>query len=264
MKSNPIKKKLSRGQPTLGTWLSLGNLHAARVLARSGFDWITLDIEHSPFDWREIASVVASIADADCVPLLRVPDNSHTMIKWALDAGAYGVIVPMIDTVEQAQAAISAAKYPPRGTRSAGGGMHNLNFSCPTEEYYRRANDEVVVILQTESPQGVANAEQIYAVPGCDAVFIGPNDLRFQMRSPTGDFPTAEEHEQMIQRVVEAGRATSTPVGIHVMTPEQANARIAEGMQFIAISSDLGMLANRAAEIVKTLGIQSDDDIARY
>jgi len=256
--------KLKRGQPAIGTWLSLGHLHAARIMARSGFDWITLDVEHAPYDWREIAAVVATIADAGCAPLIRVPDSSHTWIKRALDAGAFGIVVPMVETVEQARAAIAAAKYPPQGTRSCGGGMHSLNFECTSEEYYLAANDQVAVILQTESPLGIQNAREIYALPGCDAIFIGPNDLRFQMRQPDGTFPTTEELEKAIQQCVSIARDLRKPLGMHVFSTEQANRRIGQGMQFVAVSSDLGMLSDRCQAIVDALGLGKNADQARY
>ena len=123
MKSNPVKQKLREGKPTFGTWLSLGNLHAARVLARSGFEWLTVDVEHSPCDWSQAATLFAAIADGGCVPLARVPEGDHYCIKRILDAGAWGIVVPMVDTVEQAKTAIAAAKYPPEGNRSVGGGI---------------------------------------------------------------------------------------------------------------------------------------------
>jgi 4-hydroxy-2-oxoheptanedioate aldolase len=97
--------------------------------------------------------------------------------------------------------AIAAAKYPPIGNRSVGGGMHSMNFQATAGEYYEKANDEILVVLQTESPTGVKNAREIYSLPGCDAIFVGPNDLRFQMRQTDGTFPTAAEHEAMVQRV---------------------------------------------------------------
>ncbi len=246
MRINRAKQKILRGQPSIGTWLTLGNLHAARVLARSGFDWLTLDVEHAPYDWRDISSVVAAIADAGCAPIIRVPDGSHTWIKRALDAGAFGIMVPMVDTVEQAQQAIAAAKYPPAGNRSSGGGMHNLNFDCSLEEYYAAANQQVMVILQTESPRGVENAPDIYGLPGCDAILVGPNDLRFQMRQADGTFPSAAEHEAMIQRVIAVGRELGVPTGIHVLNAEQAERRLEQGMQLIGLSSDLAMLAQSA------------------
>lgn len=265
MRSNPVKQKLREGKPTFGTWLSLGNLHAARVLARSGWDWLTLDMEHSAFDWSHAAVIFAAVADAGCVPLVRVPEGDHYCIKRALDAGAWGIVVPMVDTVEQARTAIAAAKYPPLGNRSVGGGMHSLNFAAPAGEYYERANDEVLVVLQTESPRGVENAEEIYRLPGCDAVFIGPVDLRFNMRTPDGRKPTDEEHEALVQRVIEAGRRTGTPTGIHTMDPQDALRRAGQGMQFLAVGSDLWMLGAKNEESLAVLDPgRKGRDLARY
>jgi len=265
MKTNPIKEKLRRGEPTFGTWLSLGNLHATRVLARSGFEWLTLDLEHAAIDWSQAAVIFAAVADAGCVPLARVPEGDHYCIKRVLDAGAWGIVVPMVDTAEQARAAIAAARYPPVGNRSAGGGMHALNFAAAAGEYYERANDEVLVVLQTESPQGVRNAEEIYTLPGCDAIFIGPNDLRFNMRTPDGGKPTDEEHEALIQEVLRVGKRVGTPTGIHVMDPQSALKRAGQGMQFIAVGSDLRMLNTTVQQYVGKLWPEkAGKDLARY
>jgi 4-hydroxy-2-oxoheptanedioate aldolase len=171
----------------------------------------------------------------------------------------------MVDTVEQARTAIAAAKYPPVGNRSAGGGMHSMNFDATAGEYYAQANDEILVVLQTESPEGVENAEEIYSLPGCDAIFIGPNDLRFQMRGPDGVDPSAEEHEAAIQRVIEVGKAVGTPTGIHAMDPESALERAEQGMQFLAIGSDLRMMTERAQQVVEqVLPQEVASDVARY
>jgi len=265
MKTNPVKEKLRAGRPSFGTWLSLGNLHATRVLARMGFDWLTLDLEHSPIDWSHAATIFAAVADAGCVPLVRVPEGDHYCIKRALDAGAWGIVVPMVNTVQQAVTAISAAKYPPLGNRSVGGGMHSLNFAAGVGEYYERANDEILVILQTESPTGVANAEEIYRLPGCDAVFVGPVDLRFNMITADGRRPTDAEHEAMIQQVIQVGRKVAVPTGIHVLTPADALRRAEQGMQFIAIGSELRMMTSAAKEVIEVIGAESSrPDLARY
>lgn len=265
MRTNPVKQKLRSGQPSFGTWLSIGDLYATRVLARMGFDWLTLDIEHGAFDWSQAAMIFAAVADAGCVPLARVPEGSHSYIKRVLDAGAWGIVVPMVDTVEQAKIAIAAAKYPPQGNRSVGGGMHSMNFAAAAGEYYEKANDEILVVLQTESPQGVANAEAIYSLPGCDAIFIGPNDLRFQMRQKDGTFPTAAEHEAAVQRVIEVGKKVGCPTGIHAMTPEDALRRAEQGMQFLAIGSDLRMMTTEATRTINMVfPDRAGKDIARY
>jgi 4-hydroxy-2-oxoheptanedioate aldolase len=265
MKTNPVKQKLQSGEATFGTWLAFGDLFATRVLARLGFDWLTLDIEHSAIDWSQATALFGAIADAGCVPLARVPEGSHHYIKRVLDAGAWGIVVPMVDTVEQARGAIAAAKYPPTGNRSVGGGMHSMNFGAAAGDYYARANDEILVVLQTESPQGVANAKEIYSLPGCDAIFIGPNDLRFQMRADDGEFPTAEAHEAAVQRVIEVGKEVGTPTGIHAMDAPSALQRAEQGMQFIAIGSDLRMMTQKAQEVIQDISPENAaEDVARY
>jgi 4-hydroxy-2-oxoheptanedioate aldolase len=253
MKSNPVKKALREGRPTFGTWLSLGDLFATRVLARMGFDWLTLDLEHGAIDWSQAAMIFAAIADAGGVPLARVPKGNHDYIKRTLDAGAFGIVVPMVDTVEQARIAIAAAKYPPQGNRSLGGGMHALNFGTKSTEYYRHANDEILVVLQTESPTGVANADAIYSLPGVDAIFVGPVDLRANMRSADGTEASDEAFEEILARVVAAGKRAGTPTGMHVMDPAAALRRAEQGMHFIAIGSDLRLMSAKAEEVVAAL-----------
>ncbi len=254
MRTNPVKRALRAGQPSFGTWLSLGDLYATRILARMNFAWLTLDIEHSAIDWSQAAMIFATIADAGGVPLARVPKGNHDYIKRVLDAGAWGIVVPMVDTVEQAQTAIRAAKYPPFGNRSLGGGMHSMNFDASGPEYFKHANDEILVVLQTESPTGVANAEAIYSLPGVDAIFVGPVDLRAQMRAADGTEATDEEFEAMLQRVIAAGKKTGTPTGMHVMDPKTALMRAEQGMQFIAIGSELRLMSQKATEVLEAIG----------
>ena len=265
MKKNPVKAALKAGKPQVGTWLSLGNVFATRLMARVGFPWLTVDLEHSPIDWSDAGVLFGVIADAGCVPLVRVPCGDHDHIKRVLDAGAHGIIVPMVNTVEQAKAAIAAAKYPPLGNRSVGGGMHALNWDAAAGDYYKHANDEILVVLQTESPQGVENAEAIYSLPGVDAIFVGPNDLTFQMRGPDGIDPSPDELEAMLQRVLATGKKVGTPVGLHVQTTDIVEQRIAEGWQFIALGSEMRMMLSEAQRMVGALNLkQQAGDIARY
>ena len=116
-----------------------------------------------------------------------------------------------------------------------------------------RANDEILVVLQTESPLGVENAEQIYSLPGCDAIFIGPVDLKFNMRAADGSWPTSEQHEAMIQRVIEIGKKVGTPTGLHAMNPQAALERAEQGMQLIAIGSDLWMMNRGLGDVLSEI-----------
>jgi 4-hydroxy-2-oxoheptanedioate aldolase len=140
-----------------------------------------------------------------------------------------------------------------------------MNFAATAGDYYAQANDNILVVLQTESPRGVENAEAIYSLPGVDAIFIGPNDLRFQMRKPDGEFPTAEQHEAMIQRVITTGKKVKCPTGIHAMDPQNALERARQGMQFIAVGSDLRMMTQEAQRTLEVLRPQGEKkDVARY
>ncbi|MDA0834575.1 MAG: aldolase/citrate lyase family protein [Planctomycetota bacterium] len=265
MRKNPVKAALKAGLPQVGTWLSLGNLFATRVMSRMGFAWLTVDLEHSPIDWSEAGALFGAIADAGGIPLARVPRGDHDHIKRVLDAGAFGIIVPMVNTVEEAKIAIAAAKYPPAGNRSVGGGLHSMNFDATAGEYFKHANDEILVILQTESPEGVENAEAIYSLPGVDAIFVGPNDLSAQMRGPDGVDPTPDQLEAMLQRVLATGKKVGTPVGLHCMNEEAVKKRIAEGWQFLACGSELRMMTQGAQSIVQGLNLKKHvGDVARY
>ncbi len=264
MKMNPVKKALQAGEAQVGTWLSLESVFAPRFMARIGFPWLTVDIEHSPVNWETAAIMFGAIADAGCVPLARVPRGDHDHIKRVLDAGAMGIIVPMVNTVEEAKIAIAAAKYPPIGNRSVGGSIHALNYDAAAGDYFKHANDEILVVLQTESPEGVENAEEIYSLPGIDAIFVGPNDLRFQMRPESGDDPSTEEFEAMLKRILDAGKKTGTPVGLHVQSVEDVRKRIDQGWQFIAMASELNMMVTEATRIAKELGLSKSSDLARY
>src|SRR6185295_2948811 len=144
MRANPVKQALKAGKPSVGTWLSLGSLVASRFLARAGFAWLTVDIEHTFVDWQTACHLFATIADGGCTALARVPANRHDHIKRALDNGAHGIVVPMVNSRQEAEDAVSACLYPPTGNRSVGGSVHALNFRCTPGEYYAKANDEII------------------------------------------------------------------------------------------------------------------------
>lgn len=264
MRKNPVKAALKAGLPQVGTWLSLGDVAAARMMARIGFHWLTVDLEHSPIGWDRAGLLFGAIADAGCTCLARVPRGDHDYIKRVLDAGAHGIVVPMVNTVEEAKLAIAAAKYPPVGNRSVGGSLHALNFGATPGDYYKHANNEILVVLQTESPQGVENAEAIYSLPGVDAIFVGPNDLTAQMRSPEGIDPTPEEFHAMMQRILATGKKVGTPVGLHVQTVDQVKQRIGEGWQFIALGSELRFMVSEAQRLTSALDLKPAGDLARY
>lgn len=265
MKPNPVKRALKAGEPSVGTWLSLGNVVAARFLARTGLPWLTVDMEHTHTDIQTAALMFGAIADAGCVPLARVPTGRHDWIKMALDCGAMGIVAPMVMNAEEARAIVAAAKYPPVGNRSLGGALHALNYGCTADYYYTHADDEILVIIQTEHVKAVDVADEIYAVPGIDAIFIGPNDLAGSLRNPDGSPPTAELHEATMTRILKAAKRHKVPCGLHVTTTAEALRRIAEGYQFIAVGSELKFMLDGVMELVQAMNPGVDvGELARY
>jgi 4-hydroxy-2-oxoheptanedioate aldolase len=263
MRTNSVKQLLRAGKPVVGTWLSLGSITAARFLARSGFDYLTVDVEHSLVNVETTTHMMAAIADAGCVPLARVPSNRHDHIKRVLDNGGYGIVVPMVTTRAEAEAAVAACLYPPRGNRSVGGGVHALNFAATPAEYYARADDELLIVLQCEHIDAVRNFDQVYSVPGVDAVFVGPNDLAASMRDPSGKPPAPDVFKQTLADILAGCKRIGVPAGIHTFSIEEAKMRIAEGWQFIAINSELKFMTEAAKGVVTALG-RSSGDVARY
>ena len=264
MRTNAVKQALRAGKASVGTWLSLGSITAARFMARTGLHWINVDMEHSLVGWETATHIAASVAEAGCTALIRVPGNRHDHIKRALDNGFHGIVVPMVNTRAEAEAAVAAAKYPPAGNRSVGGSVHALNFACSANEYYARANEELLIVLQCEHIQSVENADAIFSVPGIDAIFVGPNDLAASMRSPEGRPPSAEATQQAMQHILATCRKHNVAPGLHCGSAEEARIRIEEGWQFIAIGSELKMMLDAAGQIVKQLGSGQKSDLAKY
>ncbi len=258
MRVNPVKRALKAGQPSVGTWLSLGSIVASRFLARAGFPWLTVDIEHTQVDWETATHMFASIADAGCTPLARVPANRHDHIKRVLDNGAHGIVVPMVNNRQEALDAVSAARYPPLGTRSVGGSVHALNFGTTAVDYFNHADRELLIVLQCESPQAVEDADGICSVPGIDAFFIGPNDLAANMRSKDGKPPSAEATAQAMKHVLAACKKHGVAAGIHCFSVEEVKARIEEGWQFLAINSELRMMLEGVKNVLDRLGLKEE------
>ena len=220
-------------------------------MARVGFPWLTVDMEHTHTDIQTASLMFAAIADAGCVPLVRIPASKHDYIKQVLDCGAMGIVVPMVMTADEARMIVAATKYPPHGNRSVGGGMHSLNFDCTADEYYQRANDEILVVIQAEHISAVEDADEIYSVPGVDAVFVGPNDLAASMRQANGTPPTKAQMEDTLTRIRETAQRHKLPCGLHVTTAADAQRRVSEGWQFIAVGSELRMMLDDAHNIVR-------------
>jgi len=265
LKPNPVKRALQAGQPQVGTWLSLGSVVACRFLARAGLPWLTVDMEHSHTDIQTAALMFGAIADAGCVPLARVPTGRHDLIKMVLDCGAMGIVAPMVMDAAEARAIVAACKYPPVGNRSLGGSLHALNYGASADDYYAKADGEILVVIQAEHVDAVDTADEIYAVPGIDAIFVGPNDLGASMRKPDGTPPSKPEMEAMLQRILAAAKRQGVPCGLHVQTPADAVRRAKEGWQFIAVASELKMMLDGVQAMLDVVNPGRDAErLAKY
>ncbi len=254
MRTNSVKAKLRRGEPALGLWLNHSTPQQARLLARLGFDWLVVDAEHGAYNPTTVADIVASIADAgtECAPLVRVPHNTVEWFKWALDAGAWGVIVPMVNTAEEAQQAVSWAKYPPLGTRSIGGVFAPLAFGTTDwPSYARIANDELLVVLQIESVPGVRNLNAILSVPGVDVAFVRPNDLHTSLGLPPSNEGKEPEFVQALEQIKDGARQHKIALGIFTSGGEATTQRIREGFQMVSVTTDLSSLLAGATQQLK-------------
>lgn len=218
---------------------------AAEIMAGCGFDWLTIDAEHSLFDLNTIADTFRAIEARDCVPFVRAWDHDPVTKARILDAGAYGIIAPHVSTPVQAAAIADAMRYPPVGTRSSGTGR-----ASALPDYRATIDSQVLVIPQIENIEGVENAEAILAVEGVDVGFLGPNDLALSM----GVEPGHPDHEAAIQMVLQAGIKTGKPVGLPVRDVEGVKRRLVEGFRFLDCASDLRLLQVGAVDILAELG----------
>lgn len=249
MKKNTVKEKLSAGKPSVGTWLSLASWLSAEYMAHAGFDWLVVDTEHSPVGFETTVNCFQAICTTDTIPMARVAWNDPMLIKRLLDAGAMGLVVPMVNSPEEAERAVKAMKYPPQGIRSLGGGRASLYGS----DYFAEANNEIAVIIQIEHIDAVKRAEAILSVDGVDACFIGPNDLAGSMGLKPDIHCSHPDHESAVMQTLKSAKKAGKPAGIHCVTTEAVNRRIEQGFQFIAISSDAGILRSATAQILSEI-----------
>ena len=264
MKRNNVRAKLKAGEASVGSWLNLSSSSVAQLMSKVGFDWLTVEMEHSPISFETAAQNFAILSGNGVAPLLRVPSNSIENIKRALDTGAWGVIVPMVNSKPEAEAVVSAARYAPLGDRSVGGILHAATFDTTTGEYYKNANDEILVVLMAEHVDAIKEADAILSIPGIDVVFIGPNDLHNSMGLPPAFESEHPEFLNAVSHILEMAKKHGVAAGIHVPDAETAKRRIEQGFQFVAVASDAGLMLGKAGDVAKSLGLGSGQAMAKY
>jgi 2-dehydro-3-deoxyglucarate aldolase len=241
-----LRSRILDKELTLGSWLSFGYPYSAEIMAKAGFEWMVIDLEHGAIDMGEARSLIQIIDLAGCTPLVRVAVNEPVRIKQALDAGARGVIVPMVNTPREAEAAVKAAYYPPAGSRGVGLARAQ-DFGFGFEAYRVEAAAETIVIVQIEHIDAVRNLDAILAVTGVDGFMVGPYDLSGSVGHP-GDF----NHPAVRDAMKEVGRVAkeaSKPAGYHVVHPDREllKAKIDEGFTLIAYGDDMVFFREKVA-----------------
>jgi 4-hydroxy-2-oxoheptanedioate aldolase len=239
MRPNKIKQMWKAGQcPTLG-WLSLPNGFTAEVMARLGFDALCVDLQHGLNEMTNVAPMLQAISQTDTVPFVRVAWNEPAPIMRALDLGAYGIIVPLINTAEEAAMAVAACRYPPVGMRSSGP-VRALQYGGA--DYVEHANDEIIVMAMIETKEGLANLDAICATPGLDAVYIGPADLSFALGlKPRGDNPDPL-HIATCDKIRETAHKHGIKCVMHCAAAPFAAGAVKRGFDMVMLTSDISCL----------------------
>ncbi|MFI5444803.1 4-hydroxy-2-oxoheptanedioate aldolase [Polaromonas sp. UC242_47] len=245
--NNPFKTALAARQPQIGLWLSMADPYLAEVSATAGFDWLLIDGEHAPNDLRSTLAALQAVAPYRSQPVVRAVAGEVPLIKQLLDIGAQNLLVPMVDTAEQARALVSATRYPPLGIRGVGSAVGRASRWSARTDYLDRADDEVCLLVQVETVTALNNLEAICAVDGVDGVFIGPADLAASMghRGKPGHPEVQAAIEQAMTTIIASGKAAGT------LTSDPALARryLALGCTFVATGVDVLMYANAARRL---------------
>ncbi len=235
MRENTLKSAWLRGEDTVGVWISGTDPLVARKLARSGADYVCIDMQHGTADYPQTLAMLMAMEGGSAVPIVRVPWNEPGIIGRVLDAGAMGVIVPMVNSVAEAEAAVAACKYPPLGTRSNG---PIVAADALGPDYGAEANEHIVCIPMIETVEALGVVDHIARVPGIDAFYVGPADMSRSLGIP----PSLEQMDQPFldacQRIIEVARANGIAPGVH-STPALSVERLEFGFQMVTVTSDV-------------------------
>ena len=247
MRTNKLREIWQAGGAVVNGWLAIPNSFSAETMAHQGWDSLTIDLQHGMVDYQAMVPMLQAMSTTATVPVVRVPWLEPGILMKTLDAGAYGVICPMINTQEDAQKLVAYTHYAPRGTRSFGP-IRALLYSGA--DYPQHANDTIVTFAMIETAAALDNLDAILSVEGLDAIYIGPSDLSLALGcTPTFDDldPKAAE---AVDHILARAKAHGVVAGIHNGTPESALKRIAKGFQFVTVSSDARLMAAGAQQVI--------------
>ncbi|HWK87406.1 MAG TPA: HpcH/HpaI aldolase/citrate lyase family protein [Xanthobacteraceae bacterium] len=243
MPKNAFKAAINAGKPQIGLWCSIPSNYAAELLAGAGFDWLLLDTEHTPVDIETVVTQLQAIAPYPTTPIVRVPVNDKTTIKRYLDTGAQTLLIPMVDTVEDAKAAVAYTRFPETGFRGVAGATRATRFGR-IKNYHVNAHKEICTLIQVESRESLKHIEAMAEIEGIDGIFVGPADLHASLgylgeRAHKDVMPVIDD---AIRRIAKAGKAPG------ILTDSEENARrwLDCGATFVAVGADTGLLARNA------------------
>ena len=256
MKKNIVKDALSNNLQTYGSWVTLAHPLIPEIMSAAGFDWLCIDMEHSSIELRDILPLIISIENNGMVPLVRVGENNGNLIKRVMDAGAYGVIVPNVNSAAEAIAAVNAVKYPPVGTR--GVGLYRAQgYGKTFNEYLEWLEKESIVIIQIEHIDAVKKIDDIFSIPGVDGFIIGPYDLSGSLGKP-GAF-NDKDVINAIEIVLESGKKHGITAGFHSVSSDPSEARLykKKGFKLLGFSLDSIFLGDAVISAIQKL--KNDD-----
>lgn len=245
---NLLKEKIKAGKKTAGAWVQLASPFTAEIFSSAGFDWLMLDMEHAPGDILTLVSQIHAMKGTDTVPLVRTPWNDFVAIKKILDVGAQGVLIPYVNSKEEAELAVKTCKYPTKGIRGVAGSPRAAGYGINIGNYLQRANDEIFIMIAVETPEAVKNLDEILDVEGLDGIFIGPMDLASSM----GYFGNPAEPKvqaaikEIETKVIASDKVLVTTTG----TWEGAQALYERGYDMLMLMADGINLAKMAAQKV--------------
>lgn len=241
MRPNTVKEKWAKGQIAIGGWCAINSSFSAEIMAHQGFDWLCVDTQHGATDYAQAFTMLQAISTTPTMPFARVPWNEPSIIMKFLDAGAYGIIVPMIETKEDAEKAVWAMRYPPQGMRSSG--PFRAAF-YGGDGYQDRANEELVLAVMIETPKALENLDEIASVPGIDALYIGPSDLSQALGLGPRYNADNPKHAETVLKIRDAAVRHGKIPGVHTNGNALTNRYIQEGFKMIMLTADTACLAS--------------------
>jgi 4-hydroxy-2-oxoheptanedioate aldolase len=247
---NHFKQHLAAGQRQIGLWLALGSPTATEIVAGSGYDWLLLDLEHTMIDLGQVTDHLRAAKGGSAEMVVRVPWNDPVTFKRLLDAGVRSFMVPMVQSAQEARAAVAATRFPPHGIRGAAGNTRASNFAR-NPSYMQRAHEEQCIVVQIETTRAVDAIEEIGAVDGIDGLFIGPNDLAASLGLVGRT--THPDVQELIARALAKIRSTGKGSGILNFVPAEARAFLQAGFTFIAVGSDSAIVARRSESLLQEI-----------